>query len=37
MDPTMQNFINKHGGLAIGGAKFNLPQKPNKPVAKGGQ
>ncbi|KAL4479494.1 hypothetical protein ABPG72_011816 [Tetrahymena utriculariae] len=37
MDPLMQNFINKHGGLAIGGAKFNLPQKPNKPLAKNGQ
>lgn len=25
MDPTIQNFINKHGGLAIDGWKFNIP------------
>ena len=37
MDPAMQAFINQHGGLAIGGAKFTLPQKPGKPMAKNGQ
>jgi len=24
-DPNMQSFVNKHGGLAIGGAKFVIP------------
>lgn len=37
MDPSMQAFINKHGGLAIGGSKFNIPQKPVKPISKNGQ
>lgn len=33
----MIDFINKHGGLAIGGSKFILPQKPGKPMAKDGK
>lgn len=37
MDSSMLAFINKHGGLAIGGAKFTMPQKPSKPMAKNGQ
>ncbi|KAL4510825.1 hypothetical protein ABPG72_004979 [Tetrahymena utriculariae] len=35
-DPSMIEFINKHGGLAIGGSKFILPQKPSKPVSMDG-
>lgn len=36
-DPAMLAFINQHGGLAIGGSKYIIPQKPGKPVAKNGQ
>lgn len=31
-DPAMIEFINKHGGLAVGGSKIVLPQKPGKPI-----
>lgn len=29
MDPAMQAFINKHGGMAIGGAKIRKPEMVN--------
>lgn len=38
MDPAMQAFINKHGGMAIGGAKIRKPEMPGKkPVRKDGK
>ena len=33
----MLAFINQHGGLAIGGSRFVIPQKPGKPISKDGQ
>lgn len=30
MDPSMQAFINKHGGMAIGGMKFKKPEMVKK-------
>ncbi|KRX10902.1 hypothetical protein PPERSA_12026 [Pseudocohnilembus persalinus] len=38
MDPTMHAFLNKHGGMAVAGAKFKKPEMPGKrPVRKDGQ
>ena len=37
MDANVSNFMNKHGGLAIGGAKFKKPVNPTKrPMKKDG-
>jgi len=36
-DPAIVDFINKHGGLAVGGSKFVLPKKPGRPVARDGK
>ncbi|EGR29468.1 phage head-tail family protein, putative [Ichthyophthirius multifiliis] len=37
VDPAIVDFVNKHGGLAIGGSKFVLPQKPGRPIDKDGK
>lgn len=38
MDPAMQAFLNKHGGMAIGGKGFKKPEMPGKkPVRKDGK
>lgn len=38
MDPAMQAFINKHGGMAVGGAGFKKPEMPGKkPMRKDGK
>ncbi len=37
-DPSMQKFMSQHGGLAIGGSKFVIPQKVGtKPASKSGE
>ncbi|EGR34049.1 phage head-tail family protein, putative [Ichthyophthirius multifiliis] len=36
-DPSIIAFVNQFGGLAVGGSKFIIPQKPGRPVAKDGQ